>query len=281
MFQVVDLDGHYPRGLRNYHTDYRVAPGLGGALGAGSTETRLPSWSGSRHSGRAPRSSQHGLHPSASANWGDNRTRTRSNKFKMAKYFDTTITNTSLSECEPPRDRDRRRGRLDGIYVIRANVPVTSFDAPATVTACKTSPTSNATSARSRPTTWTCARSEDVPSSVELRWRPRGSSGDVEGLIMSVGTDRSQGSQVHVAVDATELLAGLGHARCTPAQCHLPVAQRLTLRAWSWQMLIMLSIALVEQSVRASVGWHVGQRAQLGLDSERGVGMGRPAASVR
>src|SRR6476620_3216561 len=79
---------------------------------------------------------------------------------------------------------------------------------------------------------------------------------------MSGGTDRlgdlfqcvAQRSQVHVAVHAAELLAGLDHPGGAPAQRHLSVAPALTLPAWVRQIEIMLSTALVERSVRASVG---------------------------
>ena len=80
-------------------------------------------------------------------------------KYKMGKHFHTTITDTSFTV-----DRDQAaidaEAALDGIYVLRTSVdrrrprPRRSGRQPT-----RTSPTSNATSASSRPTTWTCAPS--------------------------------------------------------------------------------------------------------------------------
>src|SRR6266498_1975684 len=80
---------------------------------------------------------------------------------------------------------------------------------------------------------WPSHLAEDVPSSVELRWRPGWSSGHVHGLIIAGGSDSfvdlvfergAQRWQVEVAVDAAELLGCFEHARNAPAQRHLPVA---------------------------------------------------------
>jgi hypothetical protein len=101
-----------------------------------------------------------------------------------------------------------------------------------------------------------------------------------------------------VTVDAAELLAG-DHAGGAPAQRHLPVRQRLTLAERARQMEIMLSMALVERRGAGQRRRHVqaqhgeglshalaqargrrrglvqlaGQRAQLGLGVEGGVGV--------
>ncbi len=57
-------------------------------------------------------------------------------KFKMAKHFDTAITDTSLRVTRREA-AIAAEAALDGIYVIRASVPATSLDAPATVGAYK------------------------------------------------------------------------------------------------------------------------------------------------
>ncbi len=61
---------------------------------------------------------------------------------------------------------------------------------------------------------------------------------------------------MEVAVDAAELAAGLDHPGGAPAQRSAiwPSRQRLTFLAWSRQIEIIDSIALVDRSVRASVG---------------------------
>lgn len=68
---------------------------------------------------------------------------------------------------------------------------------------------------------------EDVPSFVELGWRPRFLSGDVGSV--AVGCDgvgevvvecSAEGGEVEVAVDPSELLLGFEHARGAPAQRH-------------------------------------------------------------
>ncbi len=56
-----------------------------------------------------------------------------------------------------------------------------------------------------------------------------------------------------MAVDAAELLAGLDHPAAHQRSAIVPSRQFLTLLACVRQMLIMLSTALVERSVRA--GW--------------------------
>jgi hypothetical protein len=58
------------------------------------------------------------------------------NKFKMAKHFDTAITDTSLTLTRRA-DQIAAETALDGIYVIRTSVPATTLDAPATVDAYK------------------------------------------------------------------------------------------------------------------------------------------------
>jgi hypothetical protein len=58
------------------------------------------------------------------------------NKYKVAKHFQITITDTALTVT---RDHARiaAEAALDGIYVIRTSVPTTALDAPAVVTAYK------------------------------------------------------------------------------------------------------------------------------------------------
>jgi hypothetical protein len=57
-------------------------------------------------------------------------------KYKMAKHFQVTITDTSLA-IEQKQDQIDAEARLDGIYVIRTPVPEADLDAAATVTAYK------------------------------------------------------------------------------------------------------------------------------------------------
>jgi hypothetical protein len=57
-------------------------------------------------------------------------------KYKMAKHFETTITNTSLT-LTPKSAQITAEAALDGIYVIRTSVPAQSLDAPEVVTAYK------------------------------------------------------------------------------------------------------------------------------------------------
>jgi hypothetical protein len=57
-------------------------------------------------------------------------------KYKMAKHFEVTITDTSLA-AERKQDQIEDEARLDGIYVIRTPVPATDLDAAGTVTAYK------------------------------------------------------------------------------------------------------------------------------------------------
>ena len=57
-------------------------------------------------------------------------------KYKMAKHFETTITNTSLT-LTPKSAQITAEAALDGIYVIRTSVPAQSLDAAAVVTAYK------------------------------------------------------------------------------------------------------------------------------------------------
>jgi hypothetical protein len=57
-------------------------------------------------------------------------------RYKMAKHFDVTITDTSLALTR--RDTQiAAEAALDGIYVIRTNVPTNTLDTPATVIAYK------------------------------------------------------------------------------------------------------------------------------------------------
>ena len=58
------------------------------------------------------------------------------NKYKMAKHFQVTITDTSRA-CERKQDQIDDEARLDGIYVIRTPVPEAELDAAGTVTAYK------------------------------------------------------------------------------------------------------------------------------------------------
>jgi Transposase DDE domain len=57
-------------------------------------------------------------------------------KFKMAKHFDTAITDTTLTFSRREA-QIAAEAALDGIYVIRTSVPAASLDAPTTVTAYK------------------------------------------------------------------------------------------------------------------------------------------------
>jgi hypothetical protein len=58
------------------------------------------------------------------------------NKYKMAKHFQLTITDTTLTIT---RDTDHiaAEAALDGIYVLRTSVPTDQLDAPSVVTAYK------------------------------------------------------------------------------------------------------------------------------------------------
>jgi hypothetical protein len=57
-------------------------------------------------------------------------------KYKMAKHFDVTITDTSLTAGRK-QDQIGAEARLDGIYVIRTPVPESELGTAAAVTACK------------------------------------------------------------------------------------------------------------------------------------------------
>jgi hypothetical protein len=57
-------------------------------------------------------------------------------KYKMAKHFEVTITDTSLA-AERRQDQIDAEARLDGIYVIRTPVPEADLDAAGAVTAYK------------------------------------------------------------------------------------------------------------------------------------------------
>jgi hypothetical protein len=58
------------------------------------------------------------------------------NKFKMAKHFDTAITDTTLTITRKSA-QIAAEALLDGIYVIRTSVPTERLDAPAVVSAYK------------------------------------------------------------------------------------------------------------------------------------------------
>jgi transposase len=58
------------------------------------------------------------------------------NKYKMAKHFDVTITDHSLT-AERNQARIGEEARLDGIYVIRTPLPAAELDTAGTVTAYK------------------------------------------------------------------------------------------------------------------------------------------------
>ena len=73
-------------------------------------------------------------------------------KHKMGKHFDYTITDTSITVARR-NDQIAAEAALDGIYVLRTTVPISDLTAPPWWQATKTSPTSNATSASSKPTT--------------------------------------------------------------------------------------------------------------------------------
>ena len=80
-------------------------------------------------------------------------------KYKMGKHFHH---HHHRHQPSPTRDQARidAEAALDGIYVLRTSVDSRPHSTPPQwSTATRTSPTSNATSASSRPTTWTCAPS--------------------------------------------------------------------------------------------------------------------------
>jgi Transposase DDE domain len=58
------------------------------------------------------------------------------NRYKMAKHFDVAITDTSLTLTRRA-DQIATEAALDGIYVIRTNVPAATLDAPTTVVVYK------------------------------------------------------------------------------------------------------------------------------------------------
>jgi transposase len=60
----------------------------------------------------------------------------RIDKYKMAKHFDVTITDTDLSFTRKA-DQIDEEALLDGIYVVRTDVTVQTLDAPMVVTAYK------------------------------------------------------------------------------------------------------------------------------------------------
>ena len=76
-------------------------------------------------------------------------------------------------------------------------------------------------------------RAEDVPNSVELRWRSGEHqaahtwslcTADLTGWVNSCSRAARTVGRLQVTVDAAELLAGLGHAGGAPAQRDLSVA---------------------------------------------------------
>jgi hypothetical protein len=80
-------------------------------------------------------------------------------KYKTAKHFDLTITDTSLAVARRP-DQIDTEAALDGFYVPRTPIPAGELDGPGVVVLApaKASSTSSGTSGTSHPTTWTCAR---------------------------------------------------------------------------------------------------------------------------
>ncbi|MGH3696442.1 MAG: IS1634 family transposase [Pseudonocardiaceae bacterium] len=80
------------------------------------------------------------------------------NKYKMGKHLTYQITDTTLT-YQRDQASIATEAALDGLYVIRTSVPTEKLDAPSIVVAYKDSPSSNATSATSKPTIWTCVPS--------------------------------------------------------------------------------------------------------------------------
>ncbi|EUA50353.1 hypothetical protein I552_1289 [Mycobacterium xenopi 3993] len=70
------------------------------------------------------------------------------NKFKMAKHFDLHITDEAFSFTRN-QQAIAAEAALDGIYVLRTSLPEHALGRDDVVAATKTSPTSNASSARS------------------------------------------------------------------------------------------------------------------------------------
>ena len=58
------------------------------------------------------------------------------NKYKMAKHFEVTITDTDLA-CARKHEQIAAEAALDGVYVLRTSVPATALDAPGVVMAYK------------------------------------------------------------------------------------------------------------------------------------------------
>ena len=76
------------------------------------------------------------------------------NKYKMAKHLDVAITDTTLAITRRQARIDAETA-LDGVYVLRTSVPADRLDAPGSTrppscSPTRTSPRSNATSARSK-----------------------------------------------------------------------------------------------------------------------------------
>ncbi len=78
--------------------------------------------------------------------------------YKTAKHFAVTITDDSLDVARR-QDQIDAEAALDGFYVLRTPIPLTSSTRPAWCPPTRTSSTWSGTSATSRPTTWTCGPS--------------------------------------------------------------------------------------------------------------------------
>ena len=79
-------------------------------------------------------------------------------KYKTGKHFAVVISDDSLTVARK-QDQIDAGAALDRFYVLRTPIPAAELDAPACSPPTRTSNTSSRTSARSNPTTWTCARS--------------------------------------------------------------------------------------------------------------------------
>ena len=99
-------------------------------------------------------------HPRPPGRRGQDR-HARSARSSTSTRWPSTSTPPSPTPPSPTRDQASidAEAALDGIYVMRTSVAADTLDPAAVVTPTRTWPTSNATSAPSRPTTWTCAPS--------------------------------------------------------------------------------------------------------------------------
>jgi hypothetical protein len=79
-------------------------------------------------------------------------------KYRVAKHFDLTITDSSFA-YQRRHDQIAAEAALDGIYLIRTSVTTDQWTPPAWSRPTSNQPTSNATSAASRASTWSCGRS--------------------------------------------------------------------------------------------------------------------------